>query len=263
MIHGACHGAWCWHRVLPELARPWPAPPAPSTCPATARPAPRSAESPSTVAAAHPRAAATAVLVGHSAGGYAITAAAETRRDLVSGLIYLCACLPRPGQSLAPTSAAPPGPGADPRPSASPPTASPTASPPKPMPETFAHDARPKTALAPQASAPNPSPPTKPRCPPRRTPPPSPSSAQTTAPSRPRSSARWPPPSRPTDGLPARGHSPFFAKPRPQPARLARAATRQPRHARVAFRHAADMPPPLASPYRLSLSEILRGGAGV
>lgn len=40
------------------------------------------------------------VLVGHSAGGYAISAAAEASPDLVAGLIYVAAYVPQPGQSL-------------------------------------------------------------------------------------------------------------------------------------------------------------------
>src|SRR5262249_52734426 len=41
-----------------------------------------------------------AVLVGHSAGGMAISAAAEKAPERVEGLIYVCAFLPRTGESL-------------------------------------------------------------------------------------------------------------------------------------------------------------------
>lgn len=41
------------------------------------------------------------VLVGHSAGGFAITAAAERDPSRVAGLIYLSAYIPAPGLSLA------------------------------------------------------------------------------------------------------------------------------------------------------------------
>lgn len=41
------------------------------------------------------------VLVGHSMGGMAITQAAEQRPDRIGVLVYLCAFLPRDGESLA------------------------------------------------------------------------------------------------------------------------------------------------------------------
>lgn len=41
------------------------------------------------------------LLVGHSAAGYPITAAAETDPRHIRALVYLCAYLPAPGQSLA------------------------------------------------------------------------------------------------------------------------------------------------------------------
>ena len=41
------------------------------------------------------------VLVGHSAAGYAITAAAEADPTRFDGLVYLCAYLPASGQALA------------------------------------------------------------------------------------------------------------------------------------------------------------------
>lgn len=41
------------------------------------------------------------VLVGHSMGGAAITAAASRRPDLFARLVYLCAFVPRPGKPVA------------------------------------------------------------------------------------------------------------------------------------------------------------------
>ncbi len=97
LIHGTCHGAWCFDRLLPELAR--------RSVPARAIDLPGRDGSPTTLddyaqailAAARPD----TILVGHSAGGYAITAAAEAGPSRFKGLIYLCAYLPAPGQSLA------------------------------------------------------------------------------------------------------------------------------------------------------------------
>lgn len=97
LIHGSCHGAWCWEAVIPALAR--------IGITATAIDLPGRDGSPTTLddyarailAAANPG----TVLVGHSAGGYAITAAAEAEPSRFAGLIYLCAYLPASGQSLA------------------------------------------------------------------------------------------------------------------------------------------------------------------
>ncbi|MBA3910865.1 MAG: esterase [Rhodobacter sp.] len=97
LVHGSWHGAWCWDRVIPALAR--------LGITATAIDLPGRDGSPTTLegyakailAAASPG----TVLVGHSAGGYAITAAAEDDPARFAGLIYLCAYLPAFGQSLA------------------------------------------------------------------------------------------------------------------------------------------------------------------
>jgi pimeloyl-ACP methyl ester carboxylesterase len=97
LVHGSCHGAWCWEPTIPALAR--------LGISATAIDLPGRDGSPTTLddyaqailAAARPG----TVLVGHSAGGYAITAAAEADATRFAGLVYLCAYLPTSGQSLA------------------------------------------------------------------------------------------------------------------------------------------------------------------
>lgn len=97
LVHGSCHGAWCWDAVIPALAR--------LGITATAIDLPGRDGSPVTLdgyarailAASTPG----TVLVGHSAGGYAITAAAEADSSRFAGLIYLCAYLPASGKSLA------------------------------------------------------------------------------------------------------------------------------------------------------------------
>lgn len=96
LIHGSCHGAWCWEALVPAFAQ--------LGITATAIDLPGRDGSPTTLddyakailAAASPG----TVLVGHSAGGYAITAAAEADPARFAGLVYLCAYLPAPGQSL-------------------------------------------------------------------------------------------------------------------------------------------------------------------
>ncbi len=102
LIHGACHGAWCWQEVLPRLTRLGhqaraidlpgrgtdPRPHADLTLPAYAQAVADALEGPT-------------ILVGHSAGGMAISAAAELAPERVQRLVYLCAFLPGDGQSLA------------------------------------------------------------------------------------------------------------------------------------------------------------------
>ncbi|NBE07992.1 alpha/beta fold hydrolase [Paragemmobacter ruber] len=102
LIHGAAHGAWCWHRVLPALA-------------ALGHRA-RAIDLPGNGADRTPAADVTldlyarailaattgpTILVGHSMGGFPITAAAQAAPDRIAALVYLCAYLPQPGQTLA------------------------------------------------------------------------------------------------------------------------------------------------------------------
>lgn len=97
VIHGTCHGAWCFDHLLAELER--------RGIPARAIDLPGRDGSPTSLddyaQAILAAAAPDTILVGHSAGGYAITAAAEAAPDRFRGLIYLCAYLPAAGQSLA------------------------------------------------------------------------------------------------------------------------------------------------------------------
>lgn len=102
LVHGAAHGAWCWHRVIPALqalghrARTLDLPshgddrtdPATVTLNSYSETILKAMDGPT-------------VLVGHSMGGFPITAAAEAAPDRIAALIYVCAYLPRPGQSLA------------------------------------------------------------------------------------------------------------------------------------------------------------------
>lgn len=102
LVHGAAHGAWCWHRVIPALERMGhraraidlpgngndPTPAADVTLDLYADAILRATNGPT-------------ILVGHSMGGFPITAAAQAAPDRFTALIYLCAYLPRPGRTLA------------------------------------------------------------------------------------------------------------------------------------------------------------------
>lgn len=102
LVHGAAHGAWCWNRVIPALqamghrARAIDLPshgddgtdPATVTLDSYAEAILRALDS-------------TTILVGHSMGGFPITAAAQAAPDRIAALIYVCAYLPKAGQTLA------------------------------------------------------------------------------------------------------------------------------------------------------------------
>ncbi len=104
LIHGAWHGAWCWDRLIPALAARGrqalaidlpgagedQTPLAEVTLELYARRVVEALES-----LGEP-----AVLVGHSMGGLSITAAAELAPERVAKLVYLCAFVPRDGDSL-------------------------------------------------------------------------------------------------------------------------------------------------------------------
>ena len=99
LIHGGFHGAWCWDRVVPELAH--------LGHEALAIDLPGHGErraEPSTLG--NRTSAITAILqpddilVGHSGGGFDITLAADAAPDRVGHLIYLAAGLPIEGEPL-------------------------------------------------------------------------------------------------------------------------------------------------------------------
>ena len=103
LVHGSGHGAWCWDAVVPLLRN--------AGHEAIALDMPGRGANPIPLATAtlddfarsilHVATPGT-VLVGHSAGGYAITAAAQSAEDgIIARLIFVCAFVPEPGQSLA------------------------------------------------------------------------------------------------------------------------------------------------------------------
>lgn len=101
LVHGSGHGAWCWRDVIPALTA--------LGHDAEALDLPGSGDDPTPLEAVTLDAYAEAILarltrptivVGHSAGGFAIRAAAERDPAHIARLVYLCAYLPRPGASL-------------------------------------------------------------------------------------------------------------------------------------------------------------------
>jgi pimeloyl-ACP methyl ester carboxylesterase len=101
LIHGSCHGAWCWRDVIPELE-------------ALGHVA-RAIDLPSHGDDETPIADVTldlyrdvilnaidtpVILVGHSMAGFPIAAAAQAAPEKIARLVYLCAYAPFSGNSL-------------------------------------------------------------------------------------------------------------------------------------------------------------------
>ena len=101
LIHGSCHGAWCWERVIPLLAQ--------QGHRARAIDLPAHGQDPTPAVEATLEGYASAILkaidqpvilVGHSMAGFPISLAAERAPDRLAALVYLCAYVPVSGQSL-------------------------------------------------------------------------------------------------------------------------------------------------------------------
>ena len=104
LIHGAWHGAWCWDKTAAALRA--------GGHDVTAIDLPSHGDDPTPAAEvtldsyverigeALAAIGGPAIVVGHSMGGIAITAAAETFPDRIAKLVYLTAFLPRNGESL-------------------------------------------------------------------------------------------------------------------------------------------------------------------
>lgn len=101
LVHGSCHGAWCWSAVIDALAALGHG--------ARAIDLPSAGDDPTPVAevtlegcrdavlaAATPQ----SIVVGHSWAGFPITAAADADPGALRALVYLCAYVPEPGLSL-------------------------------------------------------------------------------------------------------------------------------------------------------------------
>lgn len=101
LVHGSCHGAWCWRDVIPALTGLGHS--------ARAVDLPAHGEDRTPAAAATLDLYADAILaaadcgvtlVGHSAAGYPITLAAMRAPDRFRRMVYLCAYVPAAGGSL-------------------------------------------------------------------------------------------------------------------------------------------------------------------
>jgi pimeloyl-ACP methyl ester carboxylesterase len=105
LIHGAWHGGWCWRKVVPLLEAKGHRTIAPDLpghgedkTPTESVTLQSYANRISEIAAKQSE---PVILVGHSMGGVAITQAAENCPEKIRALVYLCAFLPRNGDSLA------------------------------------------------------------------------------------------------------------------------------------------------------------------
>lgn len=100
LIHGSCHGAWCWRDLVPALARLG------HTARTIDLPGHNDGRAPETVTleetcrAVADAASAETVIVGHSWGGFPITGAVDVMPKGPRALVYLCSYIPADGLSL-------------------------------------------------------------------------------------------------------------------------------------------------------------------
>ncbi len=101
LVHGSCHGAWCWRDLIPELttfghtARAIDLPshgsdptPISNVTLDSCRDAILNASTPETI------------ILGHSWGGYPVSAATETSPAAMRAIVFLCAYVPQSGLSM-------------------------------------------------------------------------------------------------------------------------------------------------------------------
>ena len=104
LVHGAWHGAWCWHKVVPLLRNRGHRVLVPDLPGHGRDQTPINSVSMESYAqrVADVMRAATepVVLVGHSMGGFVISAAAEQQPETVAKLVYLAAFLLDDGQTF-------------------------------------------------------------------------------------------------------------------------------------------------------------------
>jgi pimeloyl-ACP methyl ester carboxylesterase len=104
LIHGAWHGGWCWRKVAPLLRAEGHAVIAPDLpghgedkTPTSTVTLERYVNRVCEYATAQTE---PVILLGHSLGGAIITQTAERCPESISALVYMCAFLPRDGESL-------------------------------------------------------------------------------------------------------------------------------------------------------------------
>src|SRR5215213_3645690 len=101
LVHGGCHGAWCWERTIVELhslGHDGVAVDLPGRGALVDQESTLANRRDAVVAALEETGDITSVLVGHSGGGFDATLAADARPDLVRHVVYLAAALPREGR---------------------------------------------------------------------------------------------------------------------------------------------------------------------
>jgi pimeloyl-ACP methyl ester carboxylesterase len=101
LVHGSCHGAWCWRDVIPALERLGHRVraidlPGHGTNPRPIGEITLDLYAQAILDAIDSR----AIVVGHSMAGFPISAAAEADPSKIAHLVYLCAYAPRDGASL-------------------------------------------------------------------------------------------------------------------------------------------------------------------
>jgi pimeloyl-ACP methyl ester carboxylesterase len=104
LVHGAWHGAWCWHKIVPALEAEG------HTVIAVDLPGHGDDDSPVSemtlegnvlrIREAIESADEPVVLVGHSMGGMSVTQAAELVPERIEKVVYVAAFLPGDGQAL-------------------------------------------------------------------------------------------------------------------------------------------------------------------
>lgn len=102
LIHGACHGAWCWEATITALAALGLTARAIDLPACGSDPTPAAEVTLQTTAEAILNAVtAPTILVAHSAAGFPATLAAEMDPTKITALVYLAAWVPQAGRSLA------------------------------------------------------------------------------------------------------------------------------------------------------------------
>jgi pimeloyl-ACP methyl ester carboxylesterase len=105
LVHGACHGPWCWDRVVPLLEASGHRVLAPELPGRGAHGTPgwwrwTLQDYAKAIVGAARQAGDPVIAVGHSMGGQVISGAAEADPGLFERLVYLAAFLPRNGDSI-------------------------------------------------------------------------------------------------------------------------------------------------------------------
>ena len=105
LVHGAWHASWCWEKIVPLLEKRGHSVRTLDLPSFGDDPTPKSAVTLATCAQkivdALARPPGKTILVGHSMGGIMISEAGELAPDRIARLVYVCAFLPKNGESLA------------------------------------------------------------------------------------------------------------------------------------------------------------------